>query len=278
MIVFAEFCIFFKIEPFDTWYIPIIWFGYIFVVDAIVFTLKRNSMLCNRPKKLALALFLSAIFWLIFEFYNIHLGGWHYASSLRPSFLFFFMGFLSISTIVPAVFETQELVEQLHLFTKVRFKFKIFLNKYILNTLIVVGLIFLITPFLTITPWAWVLVWTGFILLMDPILFLFHNEKSLIMQLKKKKFNTIISVFVAGYICGFLWEFWNYWATTKWYYTVPILENIKIFEIPVLGFFGIWPVCLGAVRHVQVCDIPVFKKILGRNNKITWGRWDLNPD
>jgi hypothetical protein len=61
------------------------------------------------------------------------------------------------------------------------------------------------------------------------------------MQVKKKRFNTVISLFIAGYICGFLWEFWNYWATAKWFYTLPILENIKIFEIPALGFLAYGP-------------------------------------
>ena len=35
-----------------------------------------------------------------------------------------------------------------------------------------------------------------------------------------------------------LWEFWNYWARAKWHYTVPIMENLKIFEMPVPGYLG----------------------------------------
>jgi hypothetical protein len=35
-----------------------------------------------------------------------------------------------------------------------------------------------------------------------------------------------------------LWEFWNYWAGAKWHYTVPIMENLKIFEMPVPGYLG----------------------------------------
>jgi hypothetical protein len=244
MVVFAQVSVLLRIEPFATWYIPIIWFGYIFVVDAMVYMLKRNSMLCNRLKKFALALFISLIFWLLFEFYNKYLGGWYYVGLPESRFQTILMSYMSFSTIVPAIFETWELVEQLHLFTKVRFKFKVLTNSYILNTLIVVGLIFVVTPFLVISPWAWVLVWTGFILLLDPILYLFHNEKSLIMEVKKKRFNTVISLFLAGYVCGFLWEFWNYWSHTKWYYTVPILENIKIFEIPAIGFLAYGPFAL----------------------------------
>ena len=35
-----------------------------------------------------------------------------------------------------------------------------------------------------------------------------------------------------------LWEFWNYWAGAKWHYSVPIMENLKIFEMPVPGHLG----------------------------------------
>jgi hypothetical protein len=35
-----------------------------------------------------------------------------------------------------------------------------------------------------------------------------------------------------------LWEFWNYWARAKWHYAVPIMEQLKIFEMPVPGYLG----------------------------------------
>jgi len=49
------------------------------------------------------------------------------------------------------------------------------------------------------------------------------------------------SLLAAGLVCGFLWEFFNYWAISKWTYTVPYLGNVKIFEMPVLGFLGFPP-------------------------------------
>jgi len=45
----------------------------------------------------------------------------------------------------------------------------------------------------------------------------------------------------SGLVCGVLWEFWNYWAIAKWTYTVPFFGNVKIFEMPVLGFLGFPP-------------------------------------
>ena len=43
---------------------------------------------------------------------------------------------------------------------------------------------------------------------------------------------------LSGLLCGMLWEFWNYWSRAKWHYTVPIMERLKIFEMPVPGYLG----------------------------------------
>jgi hypothetical protein len=48
----------------------------------------------------------------------------------------------------------------------------------------------------------------------------------------------------AGLLCGMLWEFWNYWAATKWIYTVPFFDRFKIFEMTAPGFLGFIPFAL----------------------------------
>jgi hypothetical protein len=48
----------------------------------------------------------------------------------------------------------------------------------------------------------------------------------------------LIASLLAGLVCGFLWETWNYWAISKWVYTVPYFEDLKLFEMPALGYGG----------------------------------------
>jgi hypothetical protein len=43
---------------------------------------------------------------------------------------------------------------------------------------------------------------------------------------------------LSGFLCGLLWELWNYWSGAKWHYTVPIMENLKLFEMPLPGYLG----------------------------------------
>ena len=47
-----------------------------------------------------------------------------------------------------------------------------------------------------------------------------------------------LALLASGAVCGVLWEFWNYWATARWTYTVPYLGDVKLFEMPVLGYLG----------------------------------------
>jgi len=235
LILLAQLTNFLRIEPFVYWYIVMMWYGYILIVDSIVYLLKGNSYIINRPKRIITLIILSTFFWLIFEFYNIYIPGWHYVGTPSET-IKCIPCYFAISTILPAVFETMELIKGLRVFHKSKIE-KIKIHKSLPYISILIGLIFLILPFFYPSPYMWALIWVGFIFLLDPINYFFH-EKSLISQIKSGKLFIILSVFVAGYICGFFWEFWNYWAYTKWYYDVPIIDEIKIFELPVLGFFA----------------------------------------
>ena len=84
------------------------------------------------------------------------------------------------------------------------------------------------------------LVWTGYVMIFDPIVYSSKGD-SLLKDLEEGRLSRILSLFMAGYICGFLWEFWNFWAASKWVYTAPFMKDVKIFEMPVAGFLGFGP-------------------------------------
>ena len=86
-------------------------------------------------------------------------------------------------------------------------------------------------------------VWLGFIFLLDPINARLGGE-SLFADWRAGRFDRTINLACSGLLCGVLWEFWNYWSHAKWHYTVPIMENLKIFEMPVPGYLGFPPFAL----------------------------------
>ena len=39
-----------------------------------------------------------------------------------------------------------------------------------------------------------------------------------------------LAVAAAGVGCGFFWEFWNFWASPKWTYSIPFVHFVQVFE------------------------------------------------
>jgi hypothetical protein len=95
-------------------------------------------------------------------------------------------------------------------------------------------------PLLVISAWLVPLVWVGLILMLDPINALRGNP-SITGDISGRKYQRLLALFASGGLCGLLWEFWNYWALTKWTYTVPYFGNVKMFEMPLLGYLGFPP-------------------------------------
>ncbi len=224
------------------WTTPICWWGYILLVDAFIFKLKGESLISTRRNEFLLLLPLSVGFWLIFELYNLHLQNWEY-HGLPENTVMRCLGLaLSFATIMPGMFLTAELLKTLKIFRGFKLPPLQVTNRIIYGG-VVLGFIFLIVPLLLSQHYArylFALVWTGFVMVLDPIVYSSGGD-SLLRDLEKGLLERILCLFVAGYLCGFLWEFWNYWAAAKWVYIAPFTPTIKIFEMPLAGFFGFGP-------------------------------------
>jgi hypothetical protein len=95
-------------------------------------------------------------------------------------------------------------------------------------------------PLFVISAWLVPLVWLGLILMLDPINALRGNP-SIAGDIIRGNYQRLLALLASGGLCGLLWEFWNYWALTKWTYTVPYFGSVKMFEMPVLGYLGFPP-------------------------------------
>ena len=102
------------------------------------------------------------------------------------------------------------------------------------------GLACLVAPIIWPSPWMTPLVWMGFAFFLDPINGRL-GERSILAEFFTGHFRSMPLFFLAGLIAGIVWEFWNFWAFSKWEYNVPYLGHIKLFEMPVLGFLGFMP-------------------------------------
>jgi hypothetical protein len=107
---------------------------------------------------------------------------------------------------------------------------------------------------LTLSLWAVVVgnplgnlvLWIGLIYLLDPVNAAL-GAPSLLRDWRQGRWGRTVALMLGGATSGLLWEFWNYWALSKWTYDLPFLgswQRYHYFEMPLPGFLGFLPFAL----------------------------------
>ena len=242
-LVAAEWLMFRGVEPVATYFTPMAWTAYILIADAAVLAIAGRSRLHDAPREFAQVALLSIPLWLIFEAYNLRLQNWAYFG-VPLSWPAAILGYgWSFATIIPGILETADLVAAFDWFPRAR---PVRFSTISENAMMTIGTLCLSAPLIMprqVASYLFGPVWVGFALLLDPL-----NRRlrlpSLLGDLAQGRRDRVLSLLVSGWVCGWLWEFWNYWAAAKWHYTFPIFQNGKIFEMPALGFLGFLPFAL----------------------------------
>jgi hypothetical protein len=231
------------IEPFASWNTPIAWTGFILFADGIVWRIRGSSWIRSSPREFAFLAIVSIPLWLVFELYNLQIHNWFYVGLPENALLRGFGYAWSFATIWPAIFEGAELIgvwrkalaghpRELR---RMALRHGLSGPAQIISS--IAGAAMLVWPLVWPSPYLAAPVWLGFILMLDPINARLGGE-SLSGDLAEGRDARVKNLVLSGFLCGFLWEFWNYWARAKWHYTVPIMEKLKIFEMPVPGYLG----------------------------------------
>jgi len=251
-----------RIEPFYSWNTPICWTGFILFADSLVYRARGRSWIRSAPREFAVLALASIPLWLVFEFYNLYLDNWNYTGLPENPWLRTFGYAWAFATIWPAIFEGAELTgllwdraspwDPVSLWDPASAGLRSAsavshrgsnppergshtgLGAPALS--IGTGLLMLLVPFVVSPELARYLeapVFLGFIFLLEPI-----NRCLGAETLDRRRLYNLLA---SGLLCGVLWEGWNYWAGAKWHYTVPIMAGVKIFEMPLPGYFGFPP-------------------------------------
>jgi hypothetical protein len=246
IVILAEIFLFTGNQIVGHWFTPVVWTGYILFVDAIVFKVARRSLLTTDRLELLIIAIVSIVAWWLFEFYNTPRFWqsdsevwWHYHNLEANPYLRRVGYDWAFATISPAIFLTARLLI-VTVFENTKAKRRIEIPRAGLYLLIAVGTVGSLLPLIFISGWLAPAVWISFILLLDPINYL-RGWPSMVGDVRLGNYKRLLGLLVGGGLCGILWEFWNYWALSKWTYTVPYLGNVKMFEMPVLGYLGFPP-------------------------------------
>jgi hypothetical protein len=252
-----------KIEPFYSSIYCFLWWSFIFVIDFAVCKLRGASLLRDRPKEFLFLSVWSVPLWMLFEAVNLRIQNWYYVMapwSFSWGVLFLLLAF---GTVLPGIFETMELMVGLieKLAPGGRITGRPFtLNQW--NVRIQWGIGALMLLLLLVFPEdCFCLAWGFAFFLTEPICYWRRRTersqvgRSFLGQLAAGDNTRLVALLVSGLICGGLWEAWNVTARTKWIYSVPFFDELKLGEMPVLGFLGFPPFALECYALVNFLSL-----------------------
>ena len=241
IIALGEVLLFLRFFVIPVYFTPLEWSGYILFLDGLNWKFRSASLIRSRTREFILMLPWSVICWLVFELYNVYMQNWTYIG-LPQNIVARLIGYAwSFATIFPAILETADLLEPLFGRFTMRPK-KI--SRSILYVIIWSGFLFLTVPLFfpeSTAKYLMAFIWVGFAFLLEPVNYLLDG-RSLFRFFEAGELKQVLSLLLSGLVCGFLWEFWNYWADAKWIYKLPFSwSGPRIFEMPLLGFLGFIP-------------------------------------
>jgi hypothetical protein len=234
------------LEAWNTvWYLPA-WYGYLLVLDAVIAHRGGRSFVRDRRRELFGMMLWSLPFWLLFEAFNLRLHNWYYVFGLRTLWGSLLMSMLAFATVLPACFFHAELLTSLGAFEAKRWR-PVRVTRGLLAVCVAAGIAAAVTPLLW-PRWAFWAVWFAPLAIFEVVNYR-SGAPSLLRDLEAGRPARLLRLLAGGLLAGGGWELLNFWARTKWIYTVPGFERWKLLEMPFAGFGGFPPLAVSAFAY-----------------------------
>ena len=217
-----------------------LWLGYALLVDALVLRRCGTSILARSRRDFVLLFACSAPAWWLFEVFNWRTQNWDYLGGEQFSpFTYFLLTTLSFSTVMPAVFETAELVRSAAPLRRLSDGPRLKPTRRVLLAMLGVGLA-MVALSMALPGYFYPLLWGSAFFLAEPIN-AWRGRPSLLGYLARGDWRPVAALALGALVCGFFWEFWNFYSYPKWTYHTPGVGFPHVFEMPLLGFLGYPP-------------------------------------
>ena len=246
-----------------TWFTPFqahtflpLWLGYILLMNGLTYW-RSGSCLLNDRTGYFLALFpVSSIFWWFFEYLNRFVQNWHYVGIEEFSAIEYIVyASLSFSTVLPAVLSTEEFLYSFSRVTEpLTSSYRIHCGRTRFPALIV----FLVS----ILGLSGIGLWPDFLfplLWLSPLAIVVTIQKlsgqtTFLASISRGNWLPVWLPALAALLCGFFWELWNVKSYAHWVYSIPFVQKVHIFEMPVLGYLGYLPFGLECKAVGTLCE------------------------
>ena len=260
VLIFSESLLILGVPFIKDWFYSFAWWSFILIMDSLNFRRTKRSPLSESTKLFLFTAFISVFVWLIFELFNLRIRNWTY-HDLPPSLWERWLGyFIAFASVILAI-------KEIAFFIRSFFKgrefslFKIRISSPLLWILFVLG-VFSIFLSLAWPRIFFPFVWLCFIFLLEPLNYLLKN-RTFLKEIAEGKWSLFLSWILAGLVAGILWEFWNFWATSHWKYSLPYLDSGRVFQMPVFGYSGFLPFALEIFAFHQLL-FWLYRKLEGK--------------
>jgi len=220
-----------------------LWLGYILFINGLTLRRTGRCRLLNQPARLFCLFLVSAAFWWFFEYLNRFVQNWHYSRGSEMNGLEYFLSATPpFATVLPAVLCTHDYLAG---FPWLERTYRDLPPLPVPRPRLLAWVALLIScgALTMIGVWPHLLypmLWVAPLLIIVSINVL-SGRNHVFCGLRNGDWRRIVSLALAALICGFLWEMWNYCSYAKWQYTIPYVQVLHIFEMPLLGYAGYLP-------------------------------------
>ncbi len=221
------------------------WWSAIFILDGTAALLRGHSLLTTRALLVFPMAIWSITFWFFFELLNLRFRNWYYVEvlpgrSLTDLLQAGIFTAAAFSTVFVGIFAACEALAALGLFRSRAPRSACAGGRrfppWVSFALQALGGAMALTALFS-PEYLAPLIWGSFTFLVDPWNYR-RGARSILRDMEAGDWGLVGRVFLAGTLCGLLWESLNFFAPQKWIYTVRGLESFKLFEMPLLGFLG----------------------------------------
>lgn len=224
------------VELIRWWYYPLAWYPTLIALDAAFARGAGGLFWLDRPR-FALSIFgWSVVGWCLFELLNFRIQNWYYVF-LPVGRLERWVGIVvSFATVFPALLLAERALGVLGVARGWRVR-PLRITPRVRKGCVALGAGFVVLS-LAWPRLFYPLIWGAVTLLLEPWNFRRDPQRSLLGDLSRGDPGRWVRLTLGGLGIGLLWEWYNVPASSKWIYTVPGLEGLKLFEMPLPGFLG----------------------------------------
>lgn len=230
-----------------------LWLGFIVLASAMTLRRCGHCLLTDAPGRL-LALFpASAVFWWLFEYLNQYIGNWHYVqlNASSPGMVDLFSS-LPFSTVLPAVITTRDLLATFPGLSRGLDQWWQPPRPSRLLALPALGLAMAALAMMAVYPsWFFPVIWLAPLIVITAVQIL-AGERSLLTPLAQGDWAVPWLAALAGLVCGFFWELWNWQSLARWSYSLAYVDRFHVFAMPLLGYSGYLPFGMTCVAAAQL--------------------------